>query len=193
MTPFPNAWPVPKQNLYSPYALLRVLISNKNLCVFLDSRNGNNNLIWSWNNPAKNALSGLELYSFGLEYPFGPNHFGSRLPFRARTPFWATNTLLGHEYPFETKLSFQDKDILSGQDALAVLECPFGSSMPFLVRDCPFRLIMPLFIANALLGRQCPFSGRKRQSTIAGIPNNNQPQQASRTLIPYFPRVHWVW
>ena len=50
MTPFPNGWPVPKQNIYSPYELPRVLISNKNLCMFLVIRNGNEILIWSWNN-----------------------------------------------------------------------------------------------------------------------------------------------
>ena len=64
MTPFPNGWPVPKQNLYSPYELLRVLMSNKNPCMFLVSRNGNEILIWSWNNPDTLTMRGKPTNGF---------------------------------------------------------------------------------------------------------------------------------
>ena len=56
---FPNGWPVPKHNIYSPYELLRVLMSNKNICMFLVSRNGKNIIIWSWNK-AEDEPIGLE-------------------------------------------------------------------------------------------------------------------------------------
>ena len=39
--PFPNRWTVPKHNLYSMYKLLWVLMSNKNICMFLVSIKGN--------------------------------------------------------------------------------------------------------------------------------------------------------
>ena len=47
-------------------------------------------------------------------------------------PFRDMDTLLGHESPFGAKLTFRDEDVLSGQDALAGLECPFWPIMPFL-------------------------------------------------------------
>ena len=36
-------------------------MSNKNLCMFLISRNGNNILIWSWNNSQQDQTSELNL------------------------------------------------------------------------------------------------------------------------------------
>ena len=50
MTPFPNGWVVPNQNIYSLYELLRVLTINKTQCMLLVGINGNEILIWRWNN-----------------------------------------------------------------------------------------------------------------------------------------------
>ena len=48
-----------QKNLYSPYELLQVLVSNKNICMLLVSRNRNEILIWIWNNPTLKTTEGL--------------------------------------------------------------------------------------------------------------------------------------
>ena len=131
-------------------------------------------LLWS-----KNALLGLELYNFGVEYPFGPYHFGSRLLFWDRMPFQAVNTLLGHEIPFKTKLSFRYEDVLSGQDSLAGLGRPFGPNIPFLGHECPIRPRIPLLYRKCLIRTIMPLFGmitiikhsrnRRQKSSATGI------------------------
>ena len=86
---------------------------------------------------------------------------GKAFPFSMKIHFWSKHTLLVQAYPFGPKIPFQVKDALSGQ------ACHFGMRMTF-------------WAENALLGR-------KRQSTTARNANNNQPQQASWTLLSLSP------
>ena len=63
--------------MYIRVKKLRVLIINKNLCKSLGSRNGNDIIIWSWNNPPDNE-SEVDILGWTLSFklyvvPFASN------------------------------------------------------------------------------------------------------------------------
>ena len=155
---------------------------------------------------AKNGLSGLELYYFGLWYPFRPYIFSSRLP------FWVMNIILGNKYPFGPRKHFQEKVVFSRQICPFGPRRPWGTRTPFWDKHALFGPRRPYWvenalsyhefsigsrmsflIVNALLGRECPLLSLKQQSTIYVVANKNQSQQAYWALYPYFSRVRCVW
>ena len=81
--------------------------------------------------------------------------------------------------PFDTKFSLWEEDVLSGQDALAGLELPFGPRMPFLGRGRPIEPGIPFHITNAISCREYPFLSQKtttnhirrqkQQSAMTGV------------------------